>query len=354
MHVYNVIASNFSNTLSLAAMDSLTHIVLGACLGKVILPEKMGKKALVLGALAHSIPDIDGISSFFNTASQDLVIHRGLSHSFFMAFLLSMIFSAFFHKDKSGTYHFGKLALCFFVLIGLHDILDTCNNYGTELFAPFLSKRFSFHLLYVVDPLFTIVPLVMAIFLFAKKKYWKNATKIAWAGIIIPIIYIGAVFLSKEKVEANIEKNNLPSTAKLSILTPSPFNSMLWYGIFKDENGDIYTTYRSIWDKPERQNSFQFYPKNPQLLIPFRAHEDVKNLLQFSDSVYVLQKHGDTTEFCIPRFGQILGWEFPHAEFTFYYYLNAGMDNALLIQRGRVKGWNEATKDFYWNRIWGK
>ena len=38
-------------------MDTLTHIVLGACIGEVLATKKVGKKALVLGAVTQSIPD---------------------------------------------------------------------------------------------------------------------------------------------------------------------------------------------------------------------------------------------------------------------------------------------------------
>jgi len=40
-------------------MDSLTHLALGACVGEAFFDKKIGKKALLWGALANSLPDID-------------------------------------------------------------------------------------------------------------------------------------------------------------------------------------------------------------------------------------------------------------------------------------------------------
>ena len=40
-------------------MDSLTHIVLGAAIGEAMLGKKIGKKGILWGALAASLPDID-------------------------------------------------------------------------------------------------------------------------------------------------------------------------------------------------------------------------------------------------------------------------------------------------------
>ena len=35
-------------------MDSVTHIVIGACIGELVLPRQLGKKRLWMGALANS------------------------------------------------------------------------------------------------------------------------------------------------------------------------------------------------------------------------------------------------------------------------------------------------------------
>ena len=46
-------------------MDSLTQIVLGASVAEASLGKKIGNKAIVLGAFAGTIPDLDIISRFF-------------------------------------------------------------------------------------------------------------------------------------------------------------------------------------------------------------------------------------------------------------------------------------------------
>jgi len=40
-------------------MDSITHIVLGAALGELILRKKTGNKGAILGAIIATIPDLD-------------------------------------------------------------------------------------------------------------------------------------------------------------------------------------------------------------------------------------------------------------------------------------------------------
>ena len=46
-------------------MDSLTHIVAGAAIGEALLGKKIGKKAMLWGAIAGSAPDIDAVTNFF-------------------------------------------------------------------------------------------------------------------------------------------------------------------------------------------------------------------------------------------------------------------------------------------------
>ncbi len=69
-------------------MDSLTHIVLGAAIGELMAGRKLGKKALLIGAIANSLPDIDFVASMWMPTAQDVWAHRGLTHS--LVFVLVM------------------------------------------------------------------------------------------------------------------------------------------------------------------------------------------------------------------------------------------------------------------------
>jgi inner membrane protein len=58
-------------------MDSLTHIALGACTGQLILGRQFGKRAMLLGAVAQSVPDVDFIAALWMSPSGNLLAHRG-------------------------------------------------------------------------------------------------------------------------------------------------------------------------------------------------------------------------------------------------------------------------------------
>ena len=65
-------------------MDSLTQIVLGAAVGEVAAGKKVGNRAMLIGAIGGTIPDLDILANFVADDMTALAFHRGISHSFFI------------------------------------------------------------------------------------------------------------------------------------------------------------------------------------------------------------------------------------------------------------------------------
>ena len=87
-------------------MDSLTQIVLGAAVGELAQGKKLGNRAMIWGAIAGTIPDLDVfVGKLYKDPVDELAFHRGISHSFFFALTFSMVLSYFTYwlYDK-GTY----------------------------------------------------------------------------------------------------------------------------------------------------------------------------------------------------------------------------------------------------------
>ena len=62
-------------------MDSLSQIVLGAAVGEVVLGRRIGNRAMIWGAVAGTIPDMDVLGKYFLSELDNLGFHRGISHS---------------------------------------------------------------------------------------------------------------------------------------------------------------------------------------------------------------------------------------------------------------------------------
>lgn len=75
-------------------MDSITQATLGAAVGHAVLGEKMGNRAVLVGALAGTIPDLDVLSRLFiDEQIYGLVYHRGITHSIAFTFVAAPIFA---------------------------------------------------------------------------------------------------------------------------------------------------------------------------------------------------------------------------------------------------------------------
>ena len=109
-------------------MDTLTHIVLGACIGEAIAGKQLGKKAIILGAVAQNIPDIDFVASFWLPTVSDVLAHRGFTHSILFALLVSPLLAYCSGRlFRSGGLSFGKWALFWGLQIFVHIFIDAFN-----------------------------------------------------------------------------------------------------------------------------------------------------------------------------------------------------------------------------------
>ena len=120
-------------------MDSLTQIVLGASVAEAALGKKIGNKAIVLGAIAGTIPDLDIITRFFVDNLTASVMHRGFSHSLIFPFVVAPILAWILKKIYSSytNVSFIDWFKMFFLAIITHPLLDAQTTWGTQLFWPF-------------------------------------------------------------------------------------------------------------------------------------------------------------------------------------------------------------------------
>lgn len=90
-------------------MDSITQATLGAAVGHAILGEKMGNKAILVGAVAGTIPDLDVLSRLFlEHQIYGLVYHRGITHSIAFTLIAAPIFGWLHHQFYHKKWHHKK------------------------------------------------------------------------------------------------------------------------------------------------------------------------------------------------------------------------------------------------------
>jgi inner membrane protein len=335
-------------------MDSLTHIALGACMGEAFAGRTLGKKAMLWGALAQSIPDIDFVTSFWMDTSSNLLAHRGFTHSFLFCFLITPVFALSAERwHRPHNIRLGRWMLFFGAVIFIHIFIDAFNNYGVGWLEPFSHKRISFNTIYVADPFFSVWPGIACIALIYLKRR-KPKRKLWWRfGLGLSAVYLVYCLVNKAKMDTDVkdilQKQNISYTRYLS--TPAPLQNWLWY-VVAGNNSGYYVGFRSVFDS-KKEISFQYFPRNDSLLQPVIDHEDLQRLIRFSQDFYTVEKWSDTLVFNDLRFGQIIGWANPKERFVFHYYLQHSDDNKLVIQRGRFAKWDWEVAKALFRRIKG-
>lgn len=336
-------------------MDSLTHVVLGACTGEALLGKRLGKKAMLWGAIAESIPDIDFVSGFWLNPANDLLAHRGFTHSLLFAVLATPFTALLAEKwHRPHNISLKKWMLFFGIGILVHLFIDLFNVYGTGLLEPFSNQRFSFNTLFVADPFFSVVPAIAFTILLVLHKKHRHRMRWAFIGMLAPALYLVMAVYNKLSIDTAV--TNIAAAqevpAKRYFTTPVPLNNFLWYAVMESDSG-YHIGYRSVFDK-KQQISFRYFPRNENLLDTLRDHEDLQHLLRFSQGYYTCEQWGDTLVFNDLRFGQMIGWQQPDARFVFHYYLSHPEDNELVVQRGRFANWDMHAIESLIQRIKGE
>lgn len=336
-------------------MDSLTHIVLGACIGEAVAGKRLGKKAMFWGILTQSLPDIDFIAAFWMGPADELLAHRGFTHSFlFIAIVAPLLALAADRWHRPHNYTWRKWTIFFATEMLVHVLLDACNAYGTGWFEPFSHYRVSFHLLFVADPLFSIWPAIgFLVLLFSRTGYRARRTW-AMASVAAGVAYIGVSMINKATVDRELKAIARAEGIawKRYFSTPTPLNNMLWFVVLEDGQG-YHIGHRSVFDRAGDTSLLHYRLRHDDYLEPLKDMEDLHRLIRFSQGYYIIDRYDSTVVFNDLRFGQIIGWQYPDARFVFHYFLQKPEENLLVIQRGRFRNWDRDAIRFLLRRIRG-
>ncbi|MBR9845885.1 MAG: metal-dependent hydrolase [Algicola sp.] len=278
-------------------MDSLTQIVLGAACGEAVLGRKIGNKALLFGAIAGTIPDLDVFvgSLLYNNEIDAMLFHRGFMHSVFFAVLGAFILGLLVHK----LYNAGKRIhtttqkdwiLLFFWSLFTHPVLDCFTPYGTQLFAPVSNYRVAFNTIAVADPLYTVPFLIcMIVMMFYKRQQDKRRLWLK-LGIGISSMYLLLTVINKLYIDrvfkTSLIKENIVYTRFST--QPSILNNVLWYGVAETED-EYQVAFYSLLDKSNRFSEWKVLPKTRDL----DSVEDLKSLAWFSNNYYSVERLND-------------------------------------------------------------
>ncbi|MFM7902518.1 MAG: metal-dependent hydrolase [Bacteroidota bacterium] len=318
-------------------MDTLTHIVVGAAVGELILGKRVGKKAMLWGALAGNAPDVDALMNFFVSEVDSLVLHRGITHSIFVSALVGPLLGWFLSRYHGRSNLLGWILL-FTVNLWVHEFLDTCTMYGTGLLMPLSDERFAFNNIFVVDPIYTTPLIVSVAWVLLVKSDHSHRFKLNLAGLAISSFYMVLTFINHGEAACALDKTLEKRNINFSNTNTAPtlFNSFLWNVTAQTDSG-YWTGYYSVFDDAETVELY-FLPKIAESEEKFDNDETVNKLRRFSKGFGIIRETPSGSYFHDLRFGQVQGWSDPNSPFGFSFNLSDGADNSMVVQQGRILG----------------
>jgi membrane-bound metal-dependent hydrolase YbcI (DUF457 family) len=233
-------------------MDNITHSLTGALAAKVIerqrVPEadqRRQRRALFwLLVLCANLPDIDVLFGVFTGRLFSLQHHRGITHSFLFAPFLALLPSIIF-------YIFGKLKdfkivwLVAFLGIVIHIFFDLVTPFGTEIFLPLSTTRYSLDWMFIIDPIFTAL---LGLPLLFGKIFQRRKKIVALGGTVLVLIYLSLEMINHgialQRVERVLHERGITAT-RVSAL-PQPLSIFRWMGLAQTKGGVMQTFFSVI------------------------------------------------------------------------------------------------------------
>lgn len=142
-------------------MDPFTQAALGAVTARAVAPVDMAKGVLAAGAILGASPDIDVVFSVGGDFFDNLVYHRGYTHSLIvLAAVGPLVGHWLWRRFGDGLrwrrQHWWWLATATAALLS-HPLLDWLTPYGTQLLLPFTDQRFAVNAMPIIDPLYSLL-----------------------------------------------------------------------------------------------------------------------------------------------------------------------------------------------------
>ena len=214
-------------------MDTITHGLIGILGSKTGFSQRNGRFAAIAFLIGAIFPDIDLVVSFFGPEFS-LRYHRGITHSIVAAPFFAIFITAAIYRFASFKKFF---LLSVIVALGIysHIFFDLITSYGTVIFDPISLKRYSWNLVFILDPFITI-PVILGLIL-----CWKRSDRALMISVSIftfLVVYLMMNLCVRLLYEEKLARFAATSSiaVKRSTVYPRPLAPFFWMGVIETED----------------------------------------------------------------------------------------------------------------------
>lgn len=263
-------------------------------------------KAALWGGLAGTLPDLDVLIDQ-GDALRNMVLHRAESHSLFWLTLVSPVLAALpalLHGERA---EFRRWWLALWLALVTHPLLDAMTVYGTQLLLPFTNHPFGVGSIFIIDPLYTL-PLLAGVVIGVTRSQWRGLPAVH-AGLVLSTAYLVWSAAAQWHVRTTAQESLAGEVPPAAILvTPTPFNTLLWRVVAMRPDGTYDEGFRSLLDGDRPIRWERFAP--PPVPESVRTLPPVQRLAAFSHGFYKVHAHGGRAWVTDLRMGQEPNYSF--------------------------------------------
>jgi len=254
-------------------MDSLSQIALGSAVGVAVMGRRTAVwKAALWGAVGGTLPDLDAFIDH-GDAILNMTLHRAESHSLIVLTLFAPIMAWLVSRLHGEAALFKRWWLALWLVLVTHPLLDTMTVYGTQLLQPLSDHPFGVGSVFIIDPAYTLPLLVgVTVALAASARTGLRANAI---GLVLSSAYLVWSVVAQQHVtqvaRASLQQQGIAAEGLL--VTPSPFNTVLWRLVATTPT-QYFEGHRSLLDDGP-QIVWRAYDRGAPVIA---AHGDVEGL----------------------------------------------------------------------------
>lgn len=167
-------------------MDPVSQALVGAVTAQAALTGRLGKRAFACGAVGGLLPDLDVLIRSSSDPLLAMEMHRHFTHALVMVPLGGLVAALPFLARRANRPDRGAILVACLLGYLAHAPLDVATSYGTLWLWPFSQARLQLDWISIVDPLFTLPLLVLALLARA-----RSSARIAWLALAFALAYIG-------------------------------------------------------------------------------------------------------------------------------------------------------------------
>jgi len=284
-------------------MDSVSQLALGSAVAVAALGRGTSPwKAALWGGIAGTLPDLDVLLDHGDPIS-NMVLHRAESHALLWLTIASPLLALVASSVHGERARYGRWLLALWLALVTHPLLDALTVYGTRLWLPFSDHPVGVGSVFIIDPLYTL-PLLAGVVLALLVR--DRARGLGWnrAGLVVSTAYLVWTVAAQTHVasgaRASLRAQGLPADRVL--VTPTPFNSILWRVVALD-GARWHEGFVSLLDGdgPLVTRSF---PHDESLAEEVRRDPRVESLVAFTKGHYRVVERDGVARIADLRMGQ--------------------------------------------------